>query len=198
MRLLFALLCCYLLGQVAQCLPYKTKGQAKTGFKVLVRDNSLSYISKAAHAETKSQAARLSKELATVTQMPKVPSRPKGQLKIFFKTVTWFEAKDLCEEDGGYLGAPENRSEELAIAHVAHKTALVLGHNKVWLGANDLAKEGQYLLGNNCPLTYSNFAGSIHDNFNDMEDCIEMFFQPGPKWNDQRCWSRNPAYVCRF
>ena len=197
MRLLFILFCLYLLGQAAHCSPFKTKGQAKAAFKKLIRDNSLAYTKVAANIETTSRAEKLSKDLEKLAAIKQVPQRTPGQLVTFYQDVTWYEAKYLCEEDGGYLGAPKNLAENQRIVReVKHRS--LTGKHAVWTGLNDLAREGHFLLANNKPSPYLCFLRREPNNNKNREDCVEIRLRYGGGWNDNRCWLKRPAYICRY
>lgn len=71
---------------------------------------------------------------------------------------------------------------------------LTTNNYRVWIGLNDIAVEGQYVLSDNTPATYFNWnAGEPQGAAaNPDEDCVTMF--PSGFWGDLACSDANPTF----
>ena len=66
----------------------------------------------------------------------------------------------------------------------------------VWIGANDIATEGEWRWPDGAPLGYINWTSGEPNDFDGNEDCGEIKASKGePVWNDVPC-SRELHFVC--
>ena len=64
----------------------------------------------------------------------------------------------------------------------------------VWIGLNDLTKEGKFLWADGSHVTYTNWASSQPDNRKDYENCVEIAVHGG-SWKDTSCGRQLP-FIC--
>ncbi|GFH47483.1 hypothetical protein CTEN210_03958 [Chaetoceros tenuissimus] len=62
----------------------------------------------------------------------------------------------------------------------------LIGTKRAWIGANDISQEGLFTYEDGSYLKYSNFPPGYPNNINN-EDCVEMGYPSGMKWNDRKC-----------
>lgn len=102
------------------------------------------------------------------------------------------ESLTHCRIQGGMLAMPKDEAANTLIADYVAKS----GFFRVFIGVNDLEKEGQYVFTDNTPLqNYSNWKeGEPSDPFG-HEDCVEML--SSGRWNDTEC-HLTMYFVCEF
>ena len=64
----------------------------------------------------------------------------------------------------------------------------------VWIGLNDVTKEGKFLWADGSHVTYTNWASSQPDNRKDYENCVEIAVHGG-SWKDTSCGRQLP-FIC--
>ena len=100
-------------------------------------------------------------------------------------------AKDQCESDGTYLAIPRSEAENDFIASL-------LPNKNIWIGINDLAKEGSFVRVDGRPISWTKW-DSGEPNDNQGEDAVELRQEYGQTtrkaWNDQRDKVKN-WFVC--
>ena len=64
----------------------------------------------------------------------------------------------------------------------------------VWIGLNDVTKEGKFLWTDGSHVTYTNWASSQPDNRKDYENCVEIAVHGG-SWTDTSCGRQLP-FIC--
>ncbi|XP_067386814.1 collectin-10 [Emydura macquarii macquarii] len=102
------------------------------------------------------------------------------------------EAMTHCRIRGGMLAMPKDEAANALIADYVSKSGLF----RVFIGVNDMEKEGQFMYADNTPLqNYSNWKEGEPKDAAVHEDCVEMLSTG--KWNDSEC---NLAiyFVCEF
>ncbi len=89
-------------------------------------------------------------------------------------TVTWKQAKAICDSLKGYLAIPNTAAENSFLKTLA-------GGSLTWMGITDDATEGKYLTVLGDSVAYFNWKAGQPDNFND-EDFIHI--DANGLWND--------------
>ena len=64
----------------------------------------------------------------------------------------------------------------------------------VWIGLNDVTKEGKFLWADGSHVTYTNWASNQPDNRKDYENCVEIAVHGG-SWKDTSCGRQLP-FIC--
>ncbi|KFO35199.1 collectin-10 [Fukomys damarensis] len=102
------------------------------------------------------------------------------------------ESLTHCRIRGGMLAMPKSEAINSLIADYVAKS----GFFRVFIGVNDLEKQGQYVFSDHTPLqNYSNWQeGEPSDPFG-HEDCVEML--SSGRWNDTEC-HLTMYFVCEF
>ncbi len=94
--------------------------------------------------------------------------------------VSWIEAKDFCENNGGYLAVVTSQAENNFI----HEMLQDADHNKCWLGGTELnLPSWQWITGE--PFSYTNWNDGEPNNAWGIEHYIGMYRDSG-RWNDFR------------
>lgn len=105
---------------------------------------------------------------------------------------TWSEAAKDCQERGGDLATITSKEENDAVMKLINSRFRGLN---VWLGINDMVKEGRWMLSNGLgQVKYTNWHKGEPNNLG-KEHCAIMYGKHGT-WNDTKC-SKKYAYVCQ-
>lgn len=105
---------------------------------------------------------------------------------------TWSDAEKDCQERGGNLASIANK-EENAEVWGAFKNRP--GMKYAWIGINDSAQEGRWMLSNGLgAIKYSNWSRGEPNNLG-SEHCAMVYGSSG-LWNDSKCGNKYP-YVCQ-
>lgn len=103
----------------------------------------------------------------------------------------WQDAVDRCSAMGGTLGLPTSDEEQEALS-----TALLQEMDQNWwIGANDIAVEGQWKTSDGKPVQYFRW-GSDQPGDSDKQNCVVIAENLSGKWNDKPCEDLYPS-VCR-
>lgn len=138
----------------------------------------------------------------SVTNEPKMISSTKyngNTYKVFNSGMTWIQAKEWCEKQGGHLATISNSSEWNAVKQALEK------YNGVpcWLGAESTSGTWKWVTGEN--LTYTNWSSGQPDcagknefylgTFNDSKKWLDCYL-----WNDYPCDGAGliGGFVCEF
>ena len=108
-------------------------------------------------------------------------------------------ASDDCNALGGVLGAPTTADENRLLAEYIRQNA---GDNaKVWLGFNDMVKEGLWVDQTGAAVAYKNWnvsnSRSPQPDGGAAHNCAVLSSAPGGKWYDQNCRDDQQS-VCQF
>ncbi|XP_048658017.1 collectin-10 isoform X2 [Marmota marmota marmota] len=102
------------------------------------------------------------------------------------------ESLTHCRIRGGMLAMPKDEAINTLIADYVAKS----GFFRVFIGVNDLEREGQYVFTDNTPLqNYSNWKEGEPSDPYGHEDCVEML--SSGRWNDTEC-HLTMYFVCEF
>nr|XP_021527004.1 collectin-10 [Aotus nancymaae] len=102
------------------------------------------------------------------------------------------ESLTHCRIRGGMLAMPKDEAANTLIADYVAKS----GFFRVFIGVNDLEREGQYVFADNTPLqNYSNWNEGEPSDPSGHEDCVEML--SSGRWNDTEC-HLTMYFVCEF
>ncbi|XP_029447800.1 collectin-10 isoform X4 [Rhinatrema bivittatum] len=102
------------------------------------------------------------------------------------------DALTHCRIRGGTLAMPRDEASNSLIADYISKSGLF----RVFIGVNDVEKEGQFMYTDNTPLqNYSSWKESEPNDASGHEDCVEMLSSGA--WNDVEC-HLTIYFVCEF
>ncbi|XP_063816733.1 pulmonary surfactant-associated protein D-like [Pseudophryne corroboree] len=100
------------------------------------------------------------------------------------------EAKLVCARAGGQLPSPVNAEENQAILDIRKKSPIA-----IFLGINDVQKEGTFKYPNGENIVYSNWHPGEPNNERGAEVCVEMY--DTGRWNDENC-AEMRRIICEF
>jgi hypothetical protein len=89
---------------------------------------------------------------------------------------TWPYARQVCEDNGGYLAVINSDAENTYLANL-------LTLQSAWIGCYDERNEGTFEWVNGDPLSYTNWYPGQPNNFNGGQDYVELL--NNGQWNDQ-------------
>ncbi|XP_006626441.1 collectin-11 isoform X2 [Lepisosteus oculatus] len=102
------------------------------------------------------------------------------------------EAEAYCQGRGGHLSMPKDEASNGVIASYISQAGL----SRVFIGINDLDREGHFAYVDRSPMTtFNKWRGGEPNNAYDEEDCAEMVATGG--WNDVACHI-TMYFVCEF
>jgi hypothetical protein len=110
----------------------------------------------------------------------------------FSFSATWTEARDFCEEYGGYLVSIRDAKENAFIRDLATSQC---DTNDFFIGLTDEIEEGTFVWTDGSPLNYTNWQQGEPSNSND-EDYVEMWSTG--TWNDQGVNVSRSCVICEF
>ncbi|KAH0622048.1 hypothetical protein JD844_023968 [Phrynosoma platyrhinos] len=104
----------------------------------------------------------------------------------------YMDAQLYCQGRGGTLSMPKDESTNSLIASYISQAGL----SRVFIGINDLEKEGSFVYSDRSPMqTFNKWSSGEPNNAYDEEDCVEMIASGG--WNDVACHI-TMNFVCEF
>ncbi|XP_042296877.1 collectin-11 isoform X1 [Sceloporus undulatus] len=104
----------------------------------------------------------------------------------------YMDAQLYCQGRGGTLSMPKDESTNSLIASYISQAGL----SRVFIGINDLEKEGSFVFSDRSPMqTFNKWSSGEPNNAYDEEDCVEMIASGG--WNDVACHI-TMNFVCEF
>merc|ERR1712013_195064 len=107
---------------------------------------------------------------------------------------TWADAETECKGHSwkgnqGHLASLHSEEENTFVAS--------LSNERVWLGGNDLQKEGHWTWTDGSATTYGNWFPDNPSNHGGNEHCMELYHSSEKKWNDHDCANKF-KFVCKF
>ncbi|HRI65082.1 MAG TPA: C-type lectin domain-containing protein [Polyangium sp.] len=115
---------------------------------------------------------------------------PKGDICFSAEALDWSSAKESCQELGGILAVLSTQEKDATL----HKAiGPKLGLPAIWIGYNDLAREGRWSWTSGSRFEFEAWKDGEPNDFHD-EDCAEWFPEDG-LMNDLVCSAKRP-YVC--
>ncbi len=87
----------------------------------------------------------------------------------------------------------DNHTKNILI--VSDNDDLLKANKGFWIGLNNLDKESGYQWSDGKPLNYLNWNYGEPNNFNGVEECVEV--QANQGWNDVNCYI-NKGWICRI
>jgi len=106
----------------------------------------------------------------------------KATFKYFHVKMNWPDAQRTCKRHGMHLASIRNRAEADYVRKLVHTKS------PVWIGANDLLKEGKFMWTDGTLLNWTNWHKNEPNNYGNREDCGAIW--NGYKWNDWFCSSK--------
>ena len=116
--------------------------------------------------------------------------------KFYPEAKNWYQAKDICRQNGGELAMIRSADEQARVLRVR-------GAEKrfIWVGATDEGHEGQWLYVNEDGVSYADWPPGEPNNNAGNENCLSLWANRGHfiggKWNDHNCNTRLP-FVCEL
>ncbi|XP_052567266.1 perlucin-like [Culex pipiens pallens] len=147
------------------------------------------------------KALQIQVEVQT-TEEPEVVPLPNISYVIPYFTANWHKSVEYCNYLGLRLAVIDSREKEAGLyAAVKASDVYSSGSTLVWVGASDLADEGNFHWhGTGRRVAYSNWARRQPDNAG-AEHCVEVGLHEYPslsmqwQWNDRDC-KANRYFVC--
>lgn len=104
----------------------------------------------------------------------------------------YVDAQLACQGRGGTLGMPKDEAANgLLAAYIAQA-----GLARVFIGINDLEREGTFVYADRSPMqTFNKWRSGEPNNAYDEEDCVELVASGG--WNDVAC-HLTMHFLCEF
>ncbi|XP_072037146.1 galactose-specific lectin nattectin-like [Amphiura filiformis] len=102
------------------------------------------------------------------------------------KDANWLSAERDCEGRGADLVSIHSSEENEFITNMTD------GNERVWIGLDDIAAEGDFTWSDGSHLNFTNWGSNQPDNANDDEHCVHLKWRDPGIWNDFTCRSTNP------
>jgi hypothetical protein len=112
-----------------------------------------------------------------------VQSPVSGRFHTALPPMTWDEAEAIAVSYGGHLATLRSQEENDWIASI-------FGHDRAWIGLNDLAVEGSFEWSSGEPVTFANWAPGSPGGFTPDQDRVAIAGSTGT-WED---WFANTVY----
>ena len=114
--------------------------------------------------------------------------------KLMDSPKTWSDAETECKGQSwkgnqGHLASLHSEEEQSFISS--------LSSERLWLGGNDLQKEGHWTWTDGSATTYKNWGPDNPSNHGGNEHCMELYASSDRKWNDIDCANKF-KFVCKF
>ena len=107
--------------------------------------------------------------------------------------MTYNAAKTQCESDGAFLAIPRSEAENDFIADL-------IPNSNIWIGINDIDKEGVFVAVDGSNITYTNWDSGEPNSFGGNEDGVAIrvgHTKRQKAWNDDNESSQH-RFVCSF
>ena len=109
---------------------------------------------------------------------------------------SWESAKAVCKTKGGYLTDILDAGEVEAIKKTMLLAGSTVTYDQVWIGANDLKKEGTWVWDHSgAELQYTDWYAGEPNN-GGRENCATILPKRDMKWNDMVCDQKLP-FICK-
>ena len=116
----------------------------------------------------------------------------------------WNQARNFCNNNSSYIVTINNDSENDFIADSAQS---LYGESIWWIGYNDKnnggsadgsgGSEDEFVWYNGENPSYENWHEGEPNNYENSEDCTEMYISTGGTWNDANC-GQEKFYICEM
>ena len=116
-----------------------------------------------------------------------------GHRYVYYSTeVTWYTAKQFCEEQGGHLVTISDRDENIAVLNISD-------NKQVWMGGTDIGREGLWKWVNGDPIGFTAWGNGEPNNAEDNDEGDENYLHlwADGTWNDA-CGCSKRGFVCEF
>ena len=119
----------------------------------------------------------------------------------FINEVSYFSAISQCKDEGGYLVDINSQGEQNALWKFYNDSGLpqtrAKGRSEIWLGANDMKKEGYFEWDNSGKKMLFNAWSQGEPNGGKHQNCVQARSWLDFKWVDQDCGYISNA-VCKY
>ncbi|XP_045303803.1 collectin-11 isoform X3 [Leopardus geoffroyi] len=143
--------------------------------------------------ETDNQVSQLTAELKFIKNAVAGVRETDSKIYLLVKEEKrYVDAQLSCQGRGGTLGMPKDEAANgLMAAYIAQA-----GLARVFIGINDLEREGTFVYSDRSPMqTFNKWRSGEPNNAYDEEDCVEMVASGG--WNDVACHV-TMHFLCEF
>ncbi|KAK1804336.1 hypothetical protein P4O66_020354 [Electrophorus voltai] len=113
--------------------------------------------------------------------------------RFFTSRLTWYEAECACVNNGGSLASVHSVAEYKFLQTLVKRVSGFLAVS--WLGGYDAVSEGHWLWSDGSKVNFNYWVSNQPDNYNGMENCLEMNYGVELKLNDDVCSSRR-SFMC--
>ena len=103
----------------------------------------------------------------------------------------WTAAEDFCQKEGGHLASVAEETTMGFVLLGAVKKNLV----EVWLGGNDIEKEGVWKWTDCATWNLTFWAHGEPSNAGGAEHCLQYSKKYYP-WNDDECYNEKDVFLC--
>ncbi|XP_004582638.2 collectin-11 isoform X2 [Ochotona princeps] len=143
--------------------------------------------------EMDNQVSQLTAELKFIKNVVAGVRETDSKLYLLVKEEKRYaDAQLACQGRGGTLGMPKDEAANGVMAAYLAQAGL----SRVFIGINDLEREGAFVYSDRSPMqTFNKWRSGEPNNAYDEEDCVEMVASGG--WNDVACHI-TMYFMCEF
>lgn len=116
-----------------------------------------------------------------------------GCYKYVASRMTWADAELHCVSLKANLVSIHSLEENNFVVNLINN--FDPARHYTWIGLSDHHKEARWMWSDGCPVSFTRWSASQPDNAGGNEDCVEIFWNGSPSWNDRLCSSPSP-FVC--
>ena len=109
--------------------------------------------------------------------------------------MSWENARKHCVSLGGDLTSISDQAENNKIVALIDQSGI---DELLWIGANDLRKEGTFTWSDGKAFAFSNWNPGEPNNYRGAEDCVHFHIKNSERrWNDYPC-SIVLGFICKL
>ncbi len=106
----------------------------------------------------------------------------------------YFDASNDCHEKGGHLVSIVSHEQDRWLKEYVRHYGLL--RKNLWIGMNDISKEGDLVWLNGNEVNYKHFANGQPSNGQD-ENCVILWGDANGQWDDQPCHAKFRS-ICKW
>ncbi|VDH99999.1 mannose receptor, C type [Mytilus galloprovincialis] len=107
---------------------------------------------------------------------------------------TWYKAKKLCKQKGGYLAQITDSAEDAWVANLLRRA--VQHHHGYWMGAEDFTNGKWRWVNDSSKVQYTHWKIDEPNNSGGVEHCAHFWRYANYRWNDTNCTHGGIGYLC--